>query len=209
MKHLLVGMMLLVAGATPAAAQTLTFDNAAASLPSNVYREAGYIFQAAPGATFKALTDSGSPALEGPNPFAPPFQANFTLSREDGALFDFVSLDVFQADGNGLGVPIGFTALLGTGQTILFIANTPEYGHTNTPATRTAIILPTTFRGLKSVTWANGAEWHQFDNVVVSGATGAVPEPASWGLLLAGFGGIGFAMRRRDRRAGQERAALG
>ena len=27
--------------------------------------------------------------------------------------------------------------------------------------------------------------------------TGAVPEPATWAMLLVGFGGIGFAMRRR------------
>jgi len=30
-------------------------------------------------------------------------------------------------------------------------------------------------------------------------ATAAVPEPATWGLMLLGFGGIGMAMRRRRR----------
>ena len=29
--------------------------------------------------------------------------------------------------------------------------------------------------------------------------TGAVPEPATWAMMLLGFGGIGFAMRRRRR----------
>lgn len=33
------------------------------------------------------------------------------------------------------------------------------------------------------------------DEVVVT----AVPEPATWGLMLAGFGMLGFAMRRRSR----------
>ncbi|MHA6722018.1 FxDxF family PEP-CTERM protein [Sphingomonas sp. RS2018] len=28
-------------------------------------------------------------------------------------------------------------------------------------------------------------------------APGAVPEPATWGLMMLGFGGMGFAMRRR------------
>lgn len=32
-------------------------------------------------------------------------------------------------------------------------------------------------------------------------ASGAVPEPASWVMLIAGFGAIGLAMRRRDRTA--------
>lgn len=31
----------------------------------------------------------------------------------------------------------------------------------------------------------------------VNGVTGAVPEPASWAMMLLGFAGIGFAMRRR------------
>lgn len=32
-------------------------------------------------------------------------------------------------------------------------------------------------------------------------ASGAVPEPATWAMMLLGFGGIGFAMRRRRRPA--------
>lgn len=33
--------------------------------------------------------------------------------------------------------------------------------------------------------------------------TGAVPEPASWAMMLLGFGGIGFAMRRRRKGSGR------
>jgi len=29
------------------------------------------------------------------------------------------------------------------------------------------------------------------------GATAAVPEPATWGLMLLGFGAVGFSMRRK------------
>ncbi len=36
------------------------------------------------------------------------------------------------------------------------------------------------------------------DNVVLIGATGAVPEPATWAMLIAGFGAVGGAMRRRS-----------
>lgn len=32
-------------------------------------------------------------------------------------------------------------------------------------------------------------------------ATAAVPEPATWAMMLVGFGGIGFAMRRRSKSA--------
>jgi hypothetical protein len=37
----------------------------------------------------------------------------------------------------------------------------------------------------------------QLDNVVLNAATGGVPEPASWVMLIAGFGLTGAAMRRR------------
>jgi hypothetical protein len=123
--------------------------------------------------------DAGSGALQGPNPFAPPFRPTFTLSRDDGKSFDFLSLDVFQADLNGLGVPITFIGSLAGGGIVQFVAHTPEYGRTSTSATRTSITLPDTFRRLGAVSWANGAEWHQFDNVLVNGSVGAVPEPGT------------------------------
>jgi hypothetical protein len=35
--------------------------------------------------------------------------------------------------------------------------------------------------------------------LVLAGTTPAVPEPATWGMMLLGFAGIGMAMRRRRR----------
>jgi hypothetical protein len=39
-----------------------------------------------------------------------------------------------------------------------------------------------------------------FDNIVVSAAdvSGGIPEPASWALMIAGFGMVGTALRRRQ-----------
>jgi hypothetical protein len=37
----------------------------------------------------------------------------------------------------------------------------------------------------------------EFDNIAASANPGAVPEPASWAMLIAGLGLTGFAMRRR------------
>ena len=34
-------------------------------------------------------------------------------------------------------------------------------------------------------------------NLVISQIQGAVPEPATWAMMMLGFGGLGFAMRRR------------
>jgi hypothetical protein len=41
------------------------------------------------------------------------------------------------------------------------------------------------------------AAWSGEELAVVSMAPGAVPEPASWAMMVAGFGMMGFAMRRR------------
>ena len=37
------------------------------------------------------------------------------------------------------------------------------------------------------------------DSIVIQQGSGfaAVPEPAAWGLMLVGFGGVGVAIRRR------------
>ena len=53
--------------------------------------------------------------------------------------------------------------------------------------------------------WDNAATlWGSFDNEVLfqnlvqASTTGAVPEPATWAMMLAGFGMVGFAVRRRQ-----------
>jgi hypothetical protein len=40
-----------------------------------------------------------------------------------------------------------------------------------------------------------------YQNFATVGTIGGVPEPAAWGLMIMGFGGIGAAMRRRRGRA--------
>lgn len=44
---------------------------------------------------------------------------------------------------------------------------------------------------------ANGQGGFQLDNVSLSPATGAVPEASTWAMLIAGFGLVGAAKRRR------------
>lgn len=54
---------------------------------------------------------------------------------------------------------------------------------------------------------ASGAGWQGggdegwgIDNINFTYDAAAVPEPGTWAMMLAGFGAIGFAMRRRPRR---------
>jgi len=53
------------------------------------------------------------------------------------------------------------------------------------------------FVGLSSLTITGSQEYPEFalDNVVLN--AGAVPEPATWTLMIGGFGMIGGGMRRR------------
>jgi hypothetical protein len=45
--------------------------------------------------------------------------------------------------------------------------------------------------------WGPNVDNVQLDNVVMGGATGAVPEPATWAMMILGFGAAGTMMRRR------------
>ena len=45
-----------------------------------------------------------------------------------------------------------------------------------------------------SVTFSSTGNSFEVDNLAVGGA---VPEPATWALMMLGFGGMGFAMRRK------------
>lgn len=52
--------------------------------------------------------------------------------------------------------------------------------------------------GIDTLVFNTGANILEFDNVALSGTPG-VPEPASWAMMLGGFGLVGGAMRSRKR----------
>jgi hypothetical protein len=70
-------------------------------------------------------------------------------------------------DGSGL----GFTTVGGTSASLYFASAAQRYQLTTTSPFSSGYVTAT--------------------------ATPAVPEPATWGMLLIGFGGVGFALRRR------------
>jgi hypothetical protein len=49
-----------------------------------------------------------------------------------------------------------------------------------------------------SVTFSSTGNSFEVDNLAVGGA---VPEPATWAMMMLGFGGLGFAMRRKPKAA--------
>jgi hypothetical protein len=57
------------------------------------------------------------------------------------------------------------------------------------------------FAGGQTVAPINVVTSHQFQpesgNAIIATAAGSVPEPATWGMMLAGFGALGSIVRRK------------
>ena len=98
--------------------------------------------------------------------------------------------------GFGTYLPATLVATLSNGETFNLLSATSRE-------------LPSTFRGFTassaftSVSFTEtgnqnaSLDYVEFDNV--TSATGAVPEPATWALMILGMGAVGFAMRRRNK----------
>ena len=103
--------------------------------------------------------------------------------------------DVLIGPSSGVGLRVDLLLADGTTQRINdFLVGSPRfYGFTSDVA-------------IKAVNFSSrngGLEAWDFDNLVFGQAPGAVPEPASWAMMIAGFGLCGQQMRRRPRKAAE------
>lgn len=186
----------------PASAAVTTFEGA----PNN-----GAPFQTYDGFTYQFLA-RGWGVFADSFAFTPPMTRNGTtrlmfsgldqtelgsngrveISRTDGGLFSITGFDAasaFQGKAGSLTVT-GVLGDLSTVSTSFDVDSTYD-----------SYVLDTSFSGLRSITFAEAtiAEFLDYgiglDNIAFDLAT-PVPEPATWVLLIAGFGLIGGAMRR-------------
>ena len=201
MKHLILAAaaaLSLVCGASAAQAATLTFDELPASLYAQTVVSQGYqfddfianspiaLFTWEAGSIYNA--DPGGRTLN--NNF---FRSTITLTKVGGGAFDFNSVDltdIFNNYDGQLGGDVLFTFFDGlntTSQTVTIDAN---------PGFQTFTFNRT---GLLSVSFvATTTNEVQTDNFVLDASgPAAVPEPATWALMLSGFGLAGSALRRR------------
>jgi hypothetical protein len=133
-----------------------------------------------------ACTSNGTTAFYSFN------QGSITFSLENGGLFSLASLDAAQT-WIGYDSPLTLT-LTGTGADGV-VTRTISAGAEQAEAFSTYMFSDLV--NLSSLTITGGPEFSEFaiDNVILSPA--AVPEPASWTMLIAGFGIVGGALRRR------------
>jgi hypothetical protein len=119
--------------------------------------------------------------------------ANFTFGGLTQLGFDYGSADLYNQlvliFSSGPNESYNGSALINGG-----VAN----GNQIAPATNGRItITPDAGRSIVGMQLTSSANSFEIDNL---GAIRAVPEPATWAMMLIGFGGVGYAMRRRPSR---------
>lgn len=123
-------------------------------------------------------------------------QLQFTLTA--GGTFTLGAFDTAAliASGNPFGgaTLLQVTSFLGATQVAQFSYAINSNGYTTYSGATLGVFDRLLFDGL------NGGGGFVLDNVNINAAaTGGVPEPTTWAMMMLGFGGMGYAMRRRSR----------
>jgi hypothetical protein len=214
-KFLLTLLATAIVVAAPAAATTVNFTPLVAGGANSIvstYDESGFRFYNLGTRSAGGLFNWGTSfSASSADPTGGVLVTNFgyrgtKVSKVDGSLFDFASVDLTDyyndnVDAASITFPdqvtnqlntkdVKFNFLTGSGSTTQTISIDSTPGLQTFTFNKTGLIsfvyIPQTTRG----------GFIQADNFVFDTA-GAVPEPASWAMLIAGFGLTGAAMRRR------------
>ena len=121
-----------------------------------------------------------------------------TLARADGQAFDFSSFE-FHGWNNNFAPSITVSAIKDGG---VVFSQTFAITNTNTQPWQFAS-LADGFAGVDAVTFAAPVQpvgVFALDNLTAS-VSGAVPEPATWAMMILGFGAVGAGLRRRGGQA--------
>ena len=102
------------------------------------------------------------------------------------------NISVWAANGSNT---FNFRSLTFGGVVLGSLTNSPAFAYTKF----TFSAIATTAQTDLTLTFRNDPAYWHIDDVSVQGAAGtaAVPEPATWGMMLLGFGLVGAAARRR------------
>ena len=200
----------IVAAALPMAAQaqTYTFETAGTATVTSYSDTQGGVTMTLTrqgGKTF-SFSDVGASApgfgSRSLYPFtdttAGAFIANFSSAR---SFFSYQAGDFAPSDDDTLTLSL-YSGLNGTGT--LVGTTSFFYGASGFPTIAT-LSLVSSAPFLSAIFNGGSADFPNsvfYDNIIVRPAVGgAVPEPATWAMMLAGFGAVGFAMRRRQQKA--------
>ena len=183
----------------PASAVVIDFD----TIPSTGWTQADYVedgykisstVNTSSGLSFKAITGANSIDPDGVSvTTGSGGSTSVTVSRLDGGAFGFGSMDFGPLALGSLQIAYKFTFFMADESADIVkyfsFTNKNMTAHTVEFADLGAIT------GFRFGTSVGGSQ--QFDNIVLNDVAAAVPEPATWAMMLGGFGLIGGAMRRR------------
>lgn len=191
--------------ASPAAALAISFQDAEGPLPAGQVMiadfdspvAAGFQFVAGPGAFVRSGVLGLSPGVSAP----PPGDTSNYITLGSGGFATLTAAKALSGFSFFLGSPDTFNSVNFAGEGFSFTLHGDEiWGGTPTDATGDQGVGRRVFynfdgQAVKSITFASGGDAFEFDSL--TGAYGAVPEPAAWGMMLFGFGGAGGMLRRR------------
>ncbi len=132
----------------------------------------------------------------GVNPTDGSFQAYFgPIGSEGGISQDIatmagksytVSFDVANFGGGGTAIDVAFA-----GTSLISAVDQPGYGYTH----ETFTVAATGSTSALSFAFQQNPSYYLLDNISV---TSNAPEPATWALMIGGFGLVGASLRRRS-----------
>jgi hypothetical protein len=203
MKNLFIATAFAALGALPATA-AVTVSSVDGASPYGV--PATFQFDSAtPEYSGTIYTDSTSVRAQ-PAGSTKGYAAVGPGNKESSAILDLTGFDVIKSITFLWGSVDNYNTLsaLGTGMTFSGGDQSvaPASGDQGAPNSNRLVTLTFTGADRTNVTglkFSSTGDAFEFDNVNV--VSGAVPEPASWALMLFGFGGVGTAMRSRRKAA--------
>lgn len=205
-KFVLIAAGFVAALSAPAQAATVMDFNDLGSYTSGAYHEDGYVLS---GNICNSQTSACIKGVSSALDMDPTGNAvvkatgaatTFTVAREDGGAFQFGSMDFgkLNTTKNTYSSTYQFKFTLADADAtevtryFTFLLNNPS------PVT----VHTATFADLGDITkftFRNQSAEAQFDNITL--LSSAVPEPATWAMMISGFGLIGGTLRRRAPKA--------
>jgi hypothetical protein len=127
---------------------------------------------------------------------------SLTFDLLGGFTFERAEFNLF----NGADNPLSVTLLTNTGSTDTFdIANANGANRFGITAAPGELLTGVTFTSAVGFDSLRQLRLGGISAAETPGQTGAVPEPATWAMMLMGFGAVGFGMRRRKSAADTKR----
>lgn len=212
-KYLLLALGAASFASTPASAAVNVNFTPGAPSPStgftlvNTFNTAGEQAQVTGNANFQFCTGSIGSVCAPPANSVPLGTAYLAVTAGGFADINLGSVSAFQFDYGSIDSFNTFTIFTAGGAPIIVNGGNFPPANGNQVANGTNGLLTVTgnagelFTGIRFASSGNSME---IDNMAVQ----AVPEPATWGMMLFGFGAIGFAMRRRKEAKGAKRIRL-